>query len=73
MGAPTALAGVGSGLGLAVGLEAIAFHALVGAAFVLNLARDRQGTLYRFNGNCHGVFAARVTIGGGWAKWQAMF
>ncbi len=36
-----ALGGVATGLGLAVGLEALAFQALIGAAYALELARDR--------------------------------
>jgi hypothetical protein len=35
-----ALAGVASGLGLAIGIEALAFHTLIGAAFGLRLALD---------------------------------
>jgi hypothetical protein len=37
-----ALSGVASGLGLAIGLEALIFHALVGASFALRLAQDRD-------------------------------
>ncbi|MHB8529033.1 MAG: hypothetical protein ACYC8V_05920 [Caulobacteraceae bacterium] len=37
-----ALAGVLSGLGLAIGLEAMLFHALIGASFALRLAADPQ-------------------------------
>ncbi len=36
-----ALGGIATGLGLAVGLEALAFQALIGAAYALELARDR--------------------------------
>ena len=39
-----ALAGLFSGLGLAIGLEAMFFHALVGASFALRLAADREDT-----------------------------
>ena len=35
-----AAAGVAAGLGLAVGLEALAFQALIGAGYALELARD---------------------------------
>jgi hypothetical protein len=38
-----ALAGLASGLGLAIGTEAIFFHALVGAAFALQLFAGRPG------------------------------
>jgi len=37
-----ALSGAASGLGLAIGLEALMFHALVGASFALRLAQDRD-------------------------------
>ncbi|HZZ36713.1 MAG TPA: hypothetical protein VFE03_13405 [Caulobacteraceae bacterium] len=36
-----ALAGAASALGLAIGLEALAFHALIGAAYAIAVARDR--------------------------------
>ncbi len=36
------LAGLFSGLGLAIGLEAMFFHALVGVSFALRLAADRE-------------------------------
>ncbi len=37
-----ALAGLASGLGLAIGIEALAFHALAGASFALSAAVDRD-------------------------------
>jgi hypothetical protein len=37
-----ALAGLATALDLAIGLEAIAFHALIGGAYALALARDRK-------------------------------
>ena len=36
------LAGLASGLGLAIGIEALAFHALAGASFALSAAADRD-------------------------------
>jgi hypothetical protein len=36
------LAGLASGLGLAIGIEALAFHALAGASFALSAAVDRE-------------------------------
>ena len=36
-----AIGGVATGLGLAIGLEALAFQALIGAAYAVELARDR--------------------------------
>ena len=37
-----ALAGVASGLGLAIGIEALAFHAIAGASFALSAAVDQD-------------------------------
>jgi hypothetical protein len=37
-----AVAGVATGLGLAIGIEALAFHALAGASFALSAAMDRN-------------------------------
>jgi hypothetical protein len=37
-----AAGGVAAGLGLAIGLEALAFQALIGAGYALDLARDRN-------------------------------
>ena len=37
-----AIAGVATGLGLAIGIEALAFHAIVGASFALSAALDRD-------------------------------
>jgi hypothetical protein len=37
-----AVAGVATGLGLAIGIEALAFHALAGASFALSAALDRD-------------------------------
>lgn len=36
------LAGAASGLGLAIGIEALAFHAIIGASFALRAAFDRR-------------------------------
>ena len=37
-----ALAGAASGLGLAIGIEALAFHALIGASFAVSAGIDRE-------------------------------
>lgn len=37
-----AVSGAATGLGLAIGLESLIFHALVGASFALRLAKDRN-------------------------------
>ncbi|HLK23781.1 MAG TPA: hypothetical protein VKT30_03900 [Caulobacteraceae bacterium] len=37
-----ALAGLASGLGLAIGIEALAFHALAGASFAISAGADRK-------------------------------
>ncbi len=37
-----AVAGIATGLGLAIGIEALAFHAIIGASYGLRLAFDRE-------------------------------